>query len=113
MEKYWYVISTNERSERDNRQYIGTSPLTPEEFRRAMAAREPIVISNLTHVSIGGETKSYSDEWEPHPNTVFLNPSHIISVVPLKADWQQYQQSWDNSLLKRVEGFFDTLKGEG
>lgn len=111
MENHWYVITTTEVNDKNNKQYIGISALPEAEMIRALGKSEPIVLEGLIFVSIGGETKKYSDEWEPHPNRVFLNPHHIVSVLPLKADWLEYNKSWDDSLIKKVEDFFNTLKG--
>jgi hypothetical protein len=111
MKNHWYVITTTEVSEKSNRQYIGISALDEAEMIQAMGKGTPIVLEGLIYVSIGGETKNYSDDWEPHPNRVFLNPSHIVSVLPLKEDWLEYNKSWDSSLIKRFEDFFNTLKG--
>ena len=107
----WYIIRTTEVSDNQNRQYIGVSKLSLKEMQAAMAGKAPVVLEELTLVSVGGETKKYSDDWEPHPNTVLLNPLHITSIVPLKDDWHSYQTSWDASLLKKVEDFLSVLKG--
>jgi hypothetical protein len=111
MENYWYVITTTELNDKSNKQYIGQSPLEETAMIEALGKSEPIVLEGLILVSIGGETKNYSDDWEPHPNRVFLNPQHIVSVLPLKNDWLEYSKSWDGSLIKKVEDFFNTLKG--
>lgn len=111
MEKHWYVITTTELNEKSNKQYIGFSILDEAEMSQALGQNAPITLEGLIYVSIGGETKNYSDDWEPHPNRIFINPQHIISVLPLKADWLEYNKSWDGSLMKKVEDFFNTLKG--
>ena len=111
MTKYWYVIRTTELSDRNSTQYIGTSTFSPEEMIQALARREGILINDLTHVSLGGETKKYSDEWEPHPDQIIINPQHITSALPLKEGWQEFSGSWESSLLSRVEDFFKGIKG--
>lgn len=111
MENHWYVITTTELSEKSNRQYIGISSLEEAEMIKALGKSGPVVLEGLIYVSVGGETKNYSDDWEPHPNRVFINPQHIVSVLPLKGDWLKYNKSWDGSLIKKVEDFFNTLKG--
>jgi len=109
--KNWYIITTTEMDDKSNRQYTGHSSLTEVEMQEALSKKIPIVLEGLIYVSVGGETKNYSDDWEPHPNRVFLNPRHITSVLPLKADWLEYNKSWDDSPTKRVAGFFNTLQG--
>ncbi len=111
MTKYWYVIRTTELVDRNSTQYIGTSLHSPTEIAEALARREGILLDDLTHVSMGGETKKYSDEWEPHPDKIILNPQHITSILPLKENWQEYSGSWEASLLSRVEDFFKGIKG--
>ena len=111
MEKHWYVIRTTEVVERESRQYIGTSPLNEAEMVQALGGNAPIGLEDLTYVSLGGELKKYSEEWEPHPNRVLLSPRHIISVVPLKENWHEYNASWDASLLSRMEDIFKSIKG--
>ncbi len=111
MKNHWYVITTTELNEKSNKQYIGISTLDEAEMVQALGKSTPIALEGLIYVSIGGETKNYSDDWEPHPNRIFINPRHIISVLPLKEDWLEYNKSWDASFMKRVEDFFNTLKG--
>ena len=111
MAKYWYVIRTAEVIEKNATQYIGTSTLSLEEIAKALGKKEGILIDDLVLVSLGGEIKKYSEEWEPHPDKILLNPRHITSLLPLKEGWQEFRGSWEDSLLSRVEDFFKGIKG--
>lgn len=103
----WYMITSAEGGH--TRNYIGVSAFSEQQMADALAKPQAILLEQLTTVSNGGELKTYSEDWEPHSNRVWLNPRHIAAVVPLRPNWQEFRASWEASLLSRMERF---LKGE-
>lgn len=101
----WYLVKTAEVVNRDSVTYFGTSQFEESVLMEQLAAGRPVVLENLTQVSIGGELKSYSEDWEPHPDRIWMMPANVLSVVPLKEGWQKYKKSWDESLLNKIESY--------
>ena len=105
MGKNWFRIEVSAGGE--THCYFGTSSQVETDFVKAIEANEYVLLEELTYFDEDGKARGWT-EWDPHylPK-IYLNPSHVVSVMCLVDDPRKRDRD-GNKVLK----YPSTIKGK-